>query len=220
MPNYFYHQTNVMTKRIQQAALLFLFSFLFHLEGKTCIRSITDTGKHNRLLVLCILSEKDSLLAASIENNIASSLLTEGYSIFTASNIPLPSIGAGDIFYASAAIRERGFTAILAVTLVDKLANQYYKEGKPKDSTLWYKYSSWDNYYNTVKENIYSTHYYHTNNRYAWEYNFYEVPDGTLLFSGRSKSCSYNSRATTGEQFTERIKKAILEKQVLRKEER
>lgn len=181
----------------------------------------TDTTRtNNRLLILCLLPTEDSQLTAAFEKRIMEALVQKGYSAFSAAMLPLNCcLYNNDTFYTAKEIRERGFSSVLIITLIDKVKNQYHGTKKKDSNTGPDSIATWEKYYNNVKENPYAKKYYSTESRYVWEYNFYLVPDGMLLFSGRSKSFSYVNRASGYEHLSNRITETILEKKLLTKEE-
>lgn len=181
----------------------------------------TDTSRtNNRLLILCILPEEDSQLTIAFEKKITEALVQKGYSAFSAAMLPLNCcLYNNDTFNTAKEIRERGFSSVLVISLIDKVKNQYHDPKKRDSNTGPDSIATWEKYYNTVKENPYAKKYYSTESRYVWEYSFYLVPDGMLLFSGRSKSFAYVNRASGYEHVSNRIAETILEKKLLTKEE-
>ncbi len=207
-------------KALFRTTCLSLFSLMALVQTTNANTILSDTGRHIRLLVLCTEPGVDRTFAVKAENKIVISLVEEGYSAYAGTDFVLSCCIESDTLYAVKSVQERGFTAILSIKLLDKLKNQYRPDGKQHDSMLHDLTGSWQKYYHVVKENDQAAYVYNECKRYAWEYNFYEVPDGRILFSGRSRSFRYDNRVDVFEQFANLIKKEIIEKQVMQKEQR
>lgn len=90
-----------------------------------------------------------------------------------------------DIERVKARLRSNNFDGILTVALIDIKAERYI------DSSLEYEplvyYDRFRNYYYRTYDLVYRPGYFSINSQYFVETNFYELVDGKLVWSGRSK---------------------------------
>lgn len=82
-------------------------------------------------------------------------------------------------------LRNKGFDGILTATLIDVRAERYIGPDSSYEPLLYY--DRFRNYYYRTYELVYRPGYFSEYSRYFIETNFYELKEGSLIWSGRSR---------------------------------
>lgn len=178
----------------------------------------TVPKKYAKVLVLGLLIDNDKELQTKMENHLADDLREKGYLAIAANKIfPPGTFIKGDTARAMAAIKGKGFDAILTIVLLDKTKDRFYVPGKITDYSHYNKYTLFDRYFNTVNDDIYTPGYYGEETKYIWESNFYDLGSKQMSFSARSRSFDITSKNTLAHAYGLLMVNSLLNKNILLK---
>jgi hypothetical protein len=90
-----------------------------------------------------------------------------------------------DIERVKTRLREKGFDGILTVTVIDIKEERYIKQELNYEPLVYY--DRFRNYYYKTYDLVYRPGYFSINSSYFIEANFYELSDGHLVWTGRSR---------------------------------
>jgi hypothetical protein len=172
--------------------------------------------KYQKILVLGVLTDNDSELQTLIENHLADDLRAMGYLAIAANKIfPSGTFVKADTAKGAAAINGKGFDGILTIVLLDKKKEPYFVPGRVTDYTHFDQISRFNQYFNTVAEQIYAPGYYAEETKYIWENNFYDLNSKKLIYSARSRSFDIASKTTMAHTYGLLMAQSLVEKNIL-----
>jgi hypothetical protein len=176
----------------------------------------TSPKKYKKVLVLGIMPAADSQLQKQMENHLADDLRAMGYLAIASNKVfSVTAFGNGDSVYTSSLIKNNGFEGVLTIVLIDKQKNKYYVPGKITNYSEYDGYSRFNKYYNTVSEQVFTPGYYGEETRYTWENNFYNIGNGYLIYSTRTRSFDYTSKTILAHTYGQLMIQNLLDKNIL-----
>lgn len=185
---------------------------------QTWVGDGTTPKKYKKVLILGLMPAGDSSLRTQMENHLANDLRSMGYLAIPANKVfPATAFNNEDSVYASSLIKNNGFEGVLTVALIDKQKHRYYIPGKITDYSYENTYSRFNKYYSTVSEGIITPGIYGDETRYTWENNFYDISNGYLIYSTRSRSFDYTSKTILAHTYGQLMLKNLLDKNILLK---
>lgn len=143
---------------------------------------------YHNIMVWGILTEKDSVLKADMENHLVNDLADRGYHAISAARV----FGANAYRKLSEKeivdqFRNSGVDAVITIVLLDKQKEELYVPpaivNNPSSS-----YDHVDKYYSATYDKVFSPGYYVSTTNYFWESNLFEVNQDKLVYSARTKS--------------------------------
>jgi len=113
-----------------------------------------------------------------------------------------------DVERVKSRLRDKGFDAILTISLIDVRAERY------KEATVEYEpkfyYNQFGNYYYRTYDLVYKPAYFEKETNYYIETNLYELKEGKLIWSGRSTTFEPNEYGNYLPIYAKRLFKELL----------
>ena len=189
----FYPKLMLNHKKSSPTVILGTFGLVLMLTLQSCVtQSLMGTwqsdrdfaGDIDKVLIMGLIN--NVTLRSEVENRVldaankASVTATNGMSMFP------PELGRpfDDIERVKTRLRDRGFSAIMTVALIDVRAQRYVGSTTTYEPLIFY--DRFRNYYYRTYELVYTTGYFAQSTNYFAEINLYELNEGKLLWSGRS----------------------------------
>jgi hypothetical protein len=176
--------------------------------------------KYNKILVLGVLKDNDSVLQSKMEKHLAGDLNDLGYSAFAASDVfPPGTFVKEDTAKAIGALNSKGFDAVLTVVLLNKEREKYYVPGRVMYTPYAPYHDRLDLYYYTMYDRIQTDGYYATDTKFFWESNFYDRNSKKMIYSSQTESFESGSKENLAHYYGVLLANNLVRSKVLIKPE-
>ena len=176
--------------------------------------------KYNKILVLGVLKDNDSVLQSKMEKHLAGDLNDLGYSAFAASDVfPLNTFAKGDTTKAIEALNSKGFDAVLTVVLLNKEKEEQYVPGRTIHTSYAPYHDRLDLYYYSMYDRIQTEGYYEYGTKIFWESKFYDRYSKKMIYSSQTESFDLGSKENLAHYYGALLANNLVKSKVLIKPE-
>jgi hypothetical protein len=174
-----------------------------------------NAGKFQRILVVAILRDEDSILRKSIETRLTQSLGQMGYQAISAMDeFGTRGLSEGGEENTYLKLCNNGIDAVMTVTLVSKTENTSY--AKPY-STMYPSQYYYERIWNYREMEFIRTGNYETSSSYMWESVLFDLAELKAVSAVQSHSFKGAKLHTTSERFLDQLVSSLRKQKILRK---
>ena len=172
--------------------------------------------KYNKILVLGVLKDNDSVLQSKMEKHLAGDLNDLGYTAFAASDVyPPGTFVKGDTTKAIEALNSKGFDAVLTVVLLNKEKEKQYIPGRTIHTPYAPYHDRLDLYYYSMYDRIQTEGYYESATKIFWESNFYDRHSKKMIYSSQTESFESGSKDNLAHYYGVLLANSLVKSKVL-----
>lgn len=206
-----------------RTGFLFLITiFLFSSCASEQIYNVWATSKeYNRvfddIMIMGLVNNVN--LRSSVENEMVYASKRENIASGNGMSLFPPELGKPfeDIEKAKERMRNKGYDGVLSVALVNIKEERYIRPDIGYAPFGYY--DRFGNYYYNTYELVYRPGYFQVNSTYFLEVNFYELKEGYLVWTGRSKDFSYSEFDDYLEEFSRTLFKTLIKDNIIQVKE-
>ncbi|MFN8252757.1 MAG: hypothetical protein U0V75_12870 [Ferruginibacter sp.] len=176
------------------------------------------TAHFNKILVIGITGNKERELRTAIENALVKQLSSQGVTAASSMEQFGPkSFRSLNEEQAVKMVNDNGFDGVIVVALLDKKKDRNYTPGYVTSTPYTVIRNRWHGNYSVLYDRVYTPGYYSTTTDYTLEASFYKTRGDKLLYSAEAKSFDPNSPKDLAGDFSKKLVKDMMQKDVIRK---